>query len=148
MNSILITSVLAISVAACSSAQKEEKATTKGTDVPEAVTVSFKKHYSNVSDVDWEKEGSNYEAEFEANDTETSVTLDPSGKILETENEIETSLLPATAMEYLNTNYKGKKVKEATKIVLEDGTIQYEAEVNNKDIMFDANGTFIKENND
>lgn len=143
MKRLFLTGTLALSLAACSSAQKSEKKQ-KDSQIPVTVRDAFKKNYPNISDADWEKEGLNYEASFENNETETSVVLDASGRILETETEIEAATLPKAILDYLETNYKGQKVKEAAKIVLSDGTINYEAEINKKDLVFDSNGSFIK----
>lgn len=142
MKKVLVTGTLAVLLAACSSAQKNET-TSKESKIPTAVRDAFKQHYPNISDVDWEKEGKTYEASFENNETETSVVLDANGKILETETEIETTALPKTVLDYIAANYKDQKVKEASKIVLSDGTINYETEINKKDLIFDSNGSFI-----
>lgn len=142
MKKIMLTGGLIVSLAACSSAQKVEKEKKGG--IPTSVEAAFKKHYPDVSDVDWEKEGANYEASFESGKTETSVVIDPSGKILETETEMESTALPKNILDYIAGHYKGQKVKEAAKIVLADGSVQYEAEVGKKDLIFDGNGAFIK----
>lgn len=142
MKKVLVTGTLAVLLAACSSAQKNET-TSKESKIPTAVRDAFKQHYPNISDVNWEKEGKTYEASFENNETETSVVLDANGKILETETEIETTALPKTVLDYIAANYKDQKVKEASKIVLSDGTINYETEINKKDLIFDSNGSFI-----
>lgn len=143
MKRLFLTGTLAVAIAACSSAQKTEKEG-KDSKIPAAVQNAFKKQYPAISDVDWEQEGTNYEAEFENGEIETSVVMDASGTILETETEIETSALPKAILVYLETNYKGQKIKEAAKIVQSNGTINYETEVNKKDLIFDSNGTFIK----
>jgi uncharacterized membrane protein YkoI len=143
MNKLFLTGTLALSLAACSSAQKTDKPQ-KDSKIPATVQGTFKKQYPNITDVDWEQEGSNYEAEFEIGKMETSVVIDASGKILETETGMETSALPKAILDYVEANYKGQKVKEAAKIVLSDGTVNYEAEVNKKDLIFDSKGAFIK----
>ena len=43
---------------------------------------------------------------------------------------------------------KGKNIKEGAKITKADGTVNYEAEVNGTDVIFDASGKFIKEAKD
>ncbi|MGV3613246.1 MAG: PepSY-like domain-containing protein [Fluviicola sp.] len=143
MKRLILTGTLALSIAGCSSAQKTEKEG-KGSKIPATVQEAFKKQFPTITDVDWEQEGSNYEAEFENGEIETSVVINTSGVILETETEMETSALPKAVLDYIELNYKGQKVKEAAKIVLNDGTVNYEAEVNKKDVIFDSNGTFIK----
>lgn len=143
MQRLFLTSVIAISLASCSSAQKTEKKG-KTSEIPAAVQDAFKKQFPTVTDVDWEQEGADYEAEFENGKVETSVLITASGVIMETETVMEPSALPKAILDYLETNYKGQKVKEAAKIMLNDGSVNYEAEVNKKDLIFDNNGTFIK----
>ena len=111
--------------------------------VPAAVKESFGKQYPTAKP-SWKKEGSNYEAEFKNNGTEMSAVYDASGKMMESETDIKISELPPTVMPYVNEHYKGKKITEASKITMSNGTIEYEAEVEGKDLMFDANGKFIK----
>ena len=143
MKRLFFTGIVVISFAGCSSAQKTEKEG-KDSKIPATVLDAFKKQFPTITDVDWEQEGPNYEAEFENGEVETSVVINASGVILETETEMEPSALPKAILDYLDTNYKGQKVKEAAKIVLTDGTVNYEAEVNKQDLIFDSNGSFIK----
>lgn len=140
---LILTGTLVLVLAGCSSAQKGDKKL-KSADVPATVQGAFKEQYPSITDIDWEKEGDNYEAEFENDKIETSVVINTTGEILETETEMAPSALPESVLSYLETNYKGKKIKEAGKIVLSDGTINYEVEMNNKDLIFDSNGKFIK----
>lgn len=114
-------------------------------DVPVGVKSSFQKQYPNVEETKWEIENSNYEAEFEINETDYSVVINPSGNILETEIEINVNELPANMKEYISKNYAGKKVKEAAKIIDATGMVVYEAEIKGMDLIFDSKGKFIKE---
>ncbi len=116
----------------------------KEADIPAAVKESFVKHYPNTKVEKWEKEGSNFEAEFESNKVETSVLFDAAGNIIETEIEINVAALPKAASEYIAKNMAGKKIKEASKITDAKGKVTYEAEVDDVDYIFDANGTFVK----
>jgi hypothetical protein len=116
-------------------------------DVPAIVKTSFQKQFPDIKDADWEKEKENYEAEFEIKETEYSVLLDASGNVLETEIEISVDALPANVRDYVSKNYSGQKIKEAAKIAGVKGTLTYEAEIKGKDLLFDSNGNFIKEQN-
>jgi hypothetical protein len=60
----------------------------------------------------------------------------------------EVAALPANVVAYVKAHYKGAAIKEGAKITKADGTINYEAEVNKMDVVFDANGKFIKEAKD
>lgn len=114
-------------------------------DVPQAVKSSFQKIYPNAKDVKWEKEGSNYEVNFDFSKTEYSVLFDANGNLIETEVEIPVDQLPKGIFDYVATHYKGQKIKEAAKITDSKGVVTYEAEIKGLDLLFDSQGTFIKE---
>jgi len=117
-------------------------------DVPAQVKASFQKHYPNIKEVKWDKEGKKFEASFDLNKKDHSVLFDAQGNILETEVEIELSQLPKGILEYVKTNYKGEKVNEAAKITDANGIIVYEVEIKGLDLLFDSNGKYIKETKD
>ena len=119
----------------------------KDDDVPGIVKTSFDKQYPGVK-AKWEKEDGNYEAGFKKDGKTMSVLYDPMGTLKETEVVIKEAELPAATLDYLKTNYKGKKIKETAKVTKADGTINYEAEIEGKDVVFDGNGKFIKEAKD
>ncbi len=116
----------------------------KESEVPVAVKEGFKKNFPNSKAEKWEKEGANYEAEFDLNKIETSVLLDATGNVLETESEINIQQLPTAATAYLQKNAAGQKIKEAAKITDSKGTVTYEAEAGGADYIFDSTGAFIK----
>lgn len=112
---------------------------------PQAVVTAFNQKFSNVKELKWslEKNG-DWEAEFEQGDTELSANFSAAGQWLETETEISVADLPAAVQAAL----KGKKVKEAAKILRADGSTVYEAEVKRKDMLFDASGKLLSEEKD
>ncbi|CAN5245588.1 hypothetical protein BH09BAC1_BH09BAC1_04250 [soil metagenome] len=115
---------------------------------PEVVKTAFTKKYPAVNKISWNKEEDGYEAEFTFNGKETSATFTAHGVLIEIEVEIATTELPKTATEYIKANYANYKVKEAAKITDDKNTTTFEAEVSKNgksmDIIFDANGSFIK----
>jgi alpha-amylase/alpha-mannosidase (GH57 family) len=115
--------------------------------VPSAVRTAFDKKYPHTKP-GWDKEDANYEANFKQEGKAMSVVIDRSGTIVETETNIPVADLPKAIQEYMKKNYGGIKIEEAARIVKANGDINYEAEVHHKDIVFDANGKFIKEMND
>jgi hypothetical protein len=116
----------------------------KEADVPPSIKAGFSKLYPAAKVDKWEKEKSNYEAEFHDGKTEMSVLLGPNGQLLETEKEINATQLPKAATDYVAKNLAGKKIKEAAQITDAKGIVTYEAEVDEADYIFDANGTFLK----
>ncbi|WP_461129666.1 PepSY-like domain-containing protein [Spirosoma aerophilum] len=115
-----------------------------GIVVPAAAKTTVARLYPGVKAVKWEKEGGNYEAGLTHNGKELSLVIDAKGNVLETETTIRVSSLPATVRDYVTKHHAGKKIKEAAEIVDANGRKTYEAEVGGKDLMFDANGQFIK----
>lgn len=131
--------IIATLFASCSNAQKlNEK------NVPTTVKDAFQKEYPNITNAKWEHENGNYEVNFNLENKEASLLIDEQGNILETEIEIKTSELPKTVIDYANANYKGKRIKEAARIINSKGEITYEAEIKGIDLIFDSNGNFIK----
>lgn len=117
----------------------------KESEVPAVIKSAFQKQHPNAKEVKWEKENSNYEAEFEMGETESSVLYDATGNLLESEVEIAVADLPKGASEYIQAHYKDQKNKEAAKITDAKGVVTYEAEIKGMDLIFDNTGKFIKE---
>ncbi|MET3115006.1 putative membrane protein YkoI [Pedobacter sp. CG_S7] len=110
-----------------------------GDKVPAPVKTSFAKLHHGTK-VTWEMEKKDYEAGFIAAGKETSEVYSAIGKLLETEVEIKSAELPSAVLAKL----KGMKIAEAAKITKSDGTVNYEAEVKGKDLIFDAKGNLVK----
>ncbi len=112
--------------------------------VPTPVKDAFARYYPKASKPKWEKENGYYEANFTQNDAKMSATFEEHGGWLETETKIEVAALPKAITDYIGENYKGEKIKEASKIKMANGDNNYEAEVKGKDLLFDDMGKFIK----
>ena len=115
----------------------------KEKEVPMAVKKAFMKDNPKIMDAKWSKDGKNFEAEFVINGVPTAETYYANGKLKEDETEMEVSALPQSIKDYVKANYKGAKIKEASKL-LSKGITTYEAEVNGKDLIFSANGKYLK----
>lgn len=118
-------------------------------NVPGNVRTVFKNLYPDAVNVKWGKEDKDeFEAEFKLNGKSISVIIDEDGELGETETGIEISELPASAIGYIKANFKDYEITEAAKIVDEDDSVTFEAEisVNNKkqDVLFDSNGNHLK----
>lgn len=111
--------------------------------VPLATKAAFEKAHPGAL-ATWEKEVDNFEVNFKEAGKSMSAVIDKSGNILETESDIAVSALPASAATYVQAHYKGSAIKEASMISKANGDIMYEANVNGRDLMFDASGKFIK----
>ena len=112
--------------------------------VPANVRATFAKMYPSAN-AKWEVEAGKYEAGFKQGGNTMSVLIDKDGVLAETETGIKVTALPAPVLAYVKEHYAGKVIKEGAKITRADGTVTYEAEVEGKDVIFDASGKFIKE---
>jgi len=117
----------------------------KEVKVTEKAKVSFAKHYPDVKNVKWLKEGKDeFEAEFKQNGTAISVVIDAEGNVKETEIEISKAELPKGVEEFVTRNHKGWSITEAAKIVDARGNVIFEAQISkdklNKDLMFTKEG--------
>ncbi len=139
MKKIIMMSALAVLIAFSASAQK-----INASKVPAAVKDAFAKNYPGVT-AKWEKEAGKYEAGFKQNGNTMSALFEASGSMTESEMDIKVADLPAPVLAYVKEHYQGMHIKEGAKISSADGTVNYEAEVNGKDVIFDANGKFLKE---
>ena len=115
--------------------------------IPAVVKTACAMKYPGIT-VKWEKEGGKYEASFKRNSNSMSAIFEPNGTFTESEIDIKWSELPGTVLAYVQQHYTGQIIKGAAKITKADGTVNYEAEVNKKDLVFDANGKFLKEMKD
>lgn len=138
MKNYLILGCLLCSMAA--SAQKIDQS-----KVPGPVKAALAKSFPTAGSVKWELEKSNYEAGFKDKNMHISALYDAKGNWLETETGITLAQLPEEATAYVTAHYKGAKIKEAAKIQKANGDINYEAEVNGRDVIFDSKGGFLKE---
>jgi glucan biosynthesis protein len=115
--------------------------------IPAAVKTAFEKKYPSVK-ASWDKEDANYEANFKHDGKAMSTLIEKNGIIVEIETNIPVTDLPKTVQDYMKKNYPGIKIEEAARIVKANGDVNYEAEVHHRDVVFDANGKFIKEAKD
>lgn len=116
-------------------------------DIPAAVQEAFKKDFPGVNVKKWDKEDGNFEANFSKDGKPMSATFDAKGEWMETETDIAISELPAAVASYVKEHYKSASIKEAAKLKTPKGEM-FEAEVKGKDLLFDMNGKFLKEEND
>ena len=138
MKKIHLTIAILISGGGFIIAQKISAANT-----PAAITAAFAKQFPGIT-VSWEKEQGKFEASFKKDGKAMSALFESNGSLLETEIAISTTALPATALQYIKKHFKGKNIREAAKITKADGTINFEAEINGRDQLFDAQGNFLK----
>jgi hypothetical protein len=138
MKNALLTASLTLLIAMATTAQKMKSA-----DVPEAVKNALLKRYPSATNVTWEKEKGNFEANWGGKSKEdNSVVFTPDGTFVERVLAIPIADLPIGVVTYVKAHYPGSKITEAGKIIDASGKISYEAEVKGKDLIFDQEGNF------
>ncbi|MDH7459757.1 PepSY-like domain-containing protein [Chitinophagaceae bacterium 26-R-25] len=135
--------VMAVAAIATFTVFSQEKTGSKNVQAPSAAEAAFKKSFPTATKAKWEKEGQHFEVNFLDGKKKMAAEYDASGNWIETEEEIAISELPAGVDTYVKQHQKGS-IKEASKITKANGAINYEAEVNKQDLIFDKDGKFIK----
>ena len=141
MKKLLGLGIIAIALSTSAFAQKKVHSHHKD-EVPKAVKEAFNKQYPGIM-AKWDKEHGKYEADFKQGTTKMSVLYNANGKVEETETRIMESELPNNVTAYVAAHKLGD-IKEASKIVKANGTVEYEAEIKAGDALFNSNGDFIK----
>ena len=120
-------------------------------EVPQAVKAKFTTDHSEILDVKWELEGENYEAEYFEEGMEMSVTYNKEGQVIQTEEQIAVSTLPASILQYLEESYADAKLVKAEALKSPQGNfyeVELESSENDMELIFDQNGNFVKNEED
>jgi hypothetical protein len=112
-------------------------------NVPKATEEKFDALFPKATMVTWEKEGTNYEADFKLDGQSMSAVFTPDGGYVQKEMKIDETALPTEAKEYIGKTYPGKKIVECVKIIKANEAVFYEAEVEKNEMTFDANGKYL-----
>src|ERR1700755_1640956 len=131
-------SIIAVAIALCLAAGTASAQKVKGADVPGTVKSALVRKFPSATNVTWEKEKGNFEANWGGRSKEdNSVLFTPDGAFVEIVVGIPVGDLPLGAAMYLKEPYPGAKITEAGKVTDAKGNIGYEAEVKGKDLVFD-----------
>ena len=114
-------------------------------EVPGVVITNFKTTYPSINQVEWRRVGSNYEADYNANQEDMYVTYDPSGNVVEVREGIAYETVPAPVTTYVKTKYKDGKMTKVYKVKDAKGNVMYKGKVKDSYLIFDSNGNFVRE---
>lgn len=114
------------------------------TEVPASVKTVFTKTHPKATSVRWHKSGNTFESKFTENGEKKSATFDNRGVLIKDEESIVIAALPAAATAYIDSKYKGNKIKKASRMLGSNGVINYQAEVAGLNLLFDVHGKFLK----
>ncbi len=85
-------------------------------EVPETVKKVVNNKFPEVYDLEWEKSGENFEADFELNRYDNSVWINPAGEILQQKSEISKTDLPAAVIRAIELKYANYRIDDSDKI--------------------------------
>ena len=117
-------------------------------DAPAKVKEALKKKYPAAADVEWNKNGNEYEGEFYKNDMSMIGIFDASGNWLKTKKSIEEDAIPAPVLKSVMAKQPEAYVTNQYKIELNDGSVNYEVTLGTDDASYiflvDATGKILK----
>jgi hypothetical protein len=118
----------------------------KAKDVPPVVKSALTHQFPKASKVSWEKEKGNFEANWGGRSGEdNSAQFTPAGNFVELVESTPVSSLPAKIAPYIGAHYNGAKIREAGRLTDAAGKHSLEVEIKGKDLIFDLDGNFVKE---
>jgi hypothetical protein len=114
-------------------------------EVPSAVKSALQSKYPEAKVVKWEKEKGNFEANWGGKSGEdNSVQFTPAGQFIEIVKAIPVNELPKAVKSYVKEHFNNAKISEAGRVTDAKGKLFFEAEIHGKDLIFDSNGDFLK----
>lgn len=84
--------------------------------MPAAVTNTFKAKFPNTSHLEWEKKGDLYEAEFHVNNVDHKALLNEQGQLQVFKKDIPVTNLPQAVKQTIKTNYKTFRIDDTEKV--------------------------------
>lgn len=114
---ILLVSVASLGFISCDKEDVPQK------DVPSAVVNALEAKFPEATDVEWEKHGANYEADFDLNMIDYSALISSESEILKFKYYISTAELPEAVSNAISSNYPDKIIDDAD--VLQVGEMVY-----------------------
>jgi hypothetical protein len=96
--------------------------------------------------IKWEKEKTQYLAQFEKDNTTKYVIIGLKGNWIETKTSIKAVALPKNATDYIKAHYPENKVISSLQIKRYSGKDTYEVKFENAVLYFDVNGGLISAN--
>lgn len=104
----------------------------------------FAMDYPDAVDGIWEERDGNYQVAYTMDNIEKIVVYDMNGGKIREEMIIENAAVPSEAKAHVSE--AGGSVEEAKMITYTDNRVEYEIESGGKNLLFDKDGTFLREN--
>jgi len=135
-----MTQKIALSLAICAISLPVAGQKISASDVPPTVITSFNKNFPGITP-QWEYEDGKFDGEFHENGHKVEAIFDRRGNM---SVGIDLSATPAAMKNYLDKNYKNSRIRKLTKMATITAEVTYAVRAGNKELLFDANGKFVK----
>lgn len=116
-------------------------------EVPSLVLNAFQSKYAKVTDLEWEKKGDLYKAEFEIGKRDHDVWIDANGQVTKHKEDFPKSELPAAIRQKIESEFKDFTIDDVDKIE-EGGKVSYLVDLDGKtgdrDVFFNEDGTILE----
>jgi len=115
-------------------------------EVPQAVIAAFRKSNPTVSNPEWKMDKSNYQARYVFDKRQRLVTYSKTGTPVVHDSKVAIAALPPGVKVYLDKNFPGHsdELDKVIKITKPDGVVNYDIEIDGKDLIFDDKGKYLK----
>ncbi|MFV0572370.1 MAG: PepSY-like domain-containing protein [Xanthomarina gelatinilytica] len=115
--------------------------------VPSVILNSFKKDFPKASDIEWERQGNQYQVEFKIGFfSDFEAWYDTSGKLIRYSEDLWKRDLPDAVKATIKRDYPGYHIDDAKKLV-ENNTVSYWLEIEKgrqeHKLLLNANGNLI-----
>src|SRR5690554_4697190 len=88
----------------------------RNNQVPSLILNSFKSEFPKASDIDWEREGSNFEVEFEVGRRDHKALFNDQGQLIRHEQELRVRNLPEHIRREILKTHRGYRISEVDKL--------------------------------
>jgi len=114
-------------------------------EIPSVVENTFKSHFPDAVNVEWETHHNDFEVDFEMESTDYSAIIDQTGTMAGYKYEIANEKIPASIINVLNTKYSQKWEDPEILIHGENSYFQIEIDgfLKDKNIVLDREGKLI-----
>lgn len=116
----------------------------KAIEVPLAVISAFNIANPAVLNPEWYKEDSKFKVKFIVDKRPRTATYSESGTLVVHDAKVALTLIPSAIKAYLDKNYSGKNIDKVLKMTAANGKTSYLISIDGGDLIFDANGRFVK----
>ncbi|MDT0294341.1 PepSY-like domain-containing protein [Mesonia ostreae] len=117
-------------------------------EVPASLISTFQKEFTNVNDVEWEKDMENYKVEFEVDRKDYDVWYATNGQEVKRKVEISSSELPSAVSNVIKKNYADFSIDDVD-MIKKGNDITYEIDLETftkeLEITVDKNGKVLSE---